>query len=155
MPANKAKPDNRHEALSVFLGKWTAKGTSYGGTDQSGENPRANGEPWFSTHEGRWHTGRFFLVQDEIADINGYRFDTLSVMGVDDDGGYIVRSFENHGFYRHYSLTRSGDVWTLTGETERARIEFADGGRTQKITWEWKQNEAWMPLCDREAVRVD
>jgi hypothetical protein len=30
-----------HEALSVFLGKWTAHGTSYGGTDQTCDDPKA------------------------------------------------------------------------------------------------------------------
>ena len=146
----------KHEALSVFLGKWTARGTSYGGTDQSGDDPKANGEAWLSTHEGAWHTGMFFLVQDERADIAESRFDTLSVMGVDPETGeYFARSFENHGFYRNYKLTKQAKVWTLSGETERAKIKFSDDNRTQVITWEWKRNGEWLPLCDRSAVRVD
>jgi len=146
----------KHDALNVFLGKWTAHGTSYGGTDQSGVDPKTNGEPWMSTHEGTWHTGSFFLVQDERADIAGRRFDTLSVMGVDPDTGeYFARSFENHGFYRNYRLARQDNVWTLIGETERAKIEFADGDRSQIITWEWTPNGEWLPLCDRTAVRAE
>ena len=39
---------------------------------------------WTSTHTARWHTGKFFLIQDERAQIDG-PFDTLSVMGWDDD----------------------------------------------------------------------
>ncbi len=144
----------KHDALNVFLGKWTAHGTSYGGTDQSGDDPKANGEPWMSTHEGAWHTGSFFLVQDERADIAGSRFDTLSVMGVDlDTGEYFARSFENHGFYRNYKAAKQDNIWNLIGETERAKIEFADGNRTQIIAWEWKRNGKWLPLCDRTAVR--
>ncbi len=146
----------QHEALDVFLGKWTAQGISYGGTDQSGDDPKANGEPWFSTHEGAWHTGSFFLIQDERADIAESRFDTLSVLGVDaESGGYFSRTFENHGFYRHYQIKHAGNVWTLTGETERATTAFEDKGRTQIISWEWKRGDAWLPLCDRIAVRVD
>ena len=64
------KPTSRgpkHEALEVFLGNWKAEGTSYGGTDQSRSNPKANGVPWISEHKGYWHTGRFFLIQDEKA----------------------------------------------------------------------------------------
>jgi hypothetical protein len=148
--------NTQHEALNVFLGKWTARGTSYGGTDQSGDDPKANGEPWVSTHEGAWHTGSFFLVQDERADIAESRFDTLSVLGVDaETGKYFARSFENHGFYRHYQIDRVGDVWTLTGDTERATTTFVDKGRTQKIVWEWKRDGVWLPLCDRTAVRID
>jgi len=66
----------KHDALNVFLGKWTAHGTSYGGTEQSGDDPKANGERWISTHEGARHTGSSFPVQDERADIAGSRFDT-------------------------------------------------------------------------------
>ena len=148
--------DAKHDALDVFLGKWTARGTSYGGTDQSGEDPKNNGETWVSTHEGAWHTGSFFLVQDERSDIAGSRFDTLSVLGFDPETGrYFARSFENHGFYRHYHIERAGNVWTLTGDTERATTTFADGDRTQEIVWEWKPGDVWLPLCDRIAVRVD
>ena len=32
-----------HDALSVFLGEWRAEGISFGGTDQSGADPKANG----------------------------------------------------------------------------------------------------------------
>ena len=144
-----------HESLSVFLGKWTARGTSYGGTDQTGDDPKANGETWVSTHEAVWHTGRFFIVQDERADITGYRFDTLSILGVDDDGSYFSRSFENHGFYRDYKVTRDGNSWQLDGATERATVTFVNDNKQQVWKWEWKQDNTWLPLCDRIAERVD
>ena len=145
----------KHDALDCFLGKWKAEGTSFGGTDQSGD-PKANGEPWLSTHSGTWHTGSFFLLQDERATIAGKAFDTFSVLGVDPESGdYFIRSFENHGFYRHYQLTRDGKVWTLEGATERARIEFTDDDRTQVIRWEWKPEDRWLLLCDRTAARID
>lgn len=145
-----------HGALEVFLGDWKAEGTSYGGTAQSGADPRVNGVPWKSTHNGRWYTGKFFLIQDERAHVDGSPFDTLSVLGVDaDTGAYFARSFENHGFYRHYSLSVDGDRWTLTGETERATMTFSDRNRKQDIVWEWKVAGKWLPLCDRIAVRQD
>jgi hypothetical protein len=154
------KPPQRnaqHEALAVFLGRWRAEGTSFGGTDQSGDDPRANGERWDSSHEARWHTGEFFLIQDERACIGGNQvFDTISILGVDaESGGYFAQSFENHGFERRYKLTRDGNRWTLTGEHERATITFQDGGRTQVIAWEWKPKGEWLPLCDRTARRID
>ena len=144
-----------HEALDCFLGKWEAKGTSFGGTEQSGDS-RAHGEPWLSTHEAAWHTGSFFLFQDERATIAGKPFDTFSILGVDPGTGeYFLKSVENHGFYRHYQLARDGEVWTLSGATERARIEFSDDNRRQIINWEWKPEDRWLPLCDRTAVRSD
>jgi hypothetical protein len=147
--------DERQEALSVFLGRWTARGTSYGGTDQTGGNPKAYGDHWLSTHKGYWHTGKFFLIQDEKADIQGNRFETLSIMGVGEDGSYFARCFENHGFYRNYRVEREGDVWNLAGDLERASIVFEEEGHRQVISWEWKPGGSWIPLCDRIAVRVD
>jgi len=154
---NEATPvrGSAHEALSVFLGEWRAEGMSFGGTDQSGADPKANGVPWVSNHTARWHTGDFFLIQDERAQIGGATFDTLSVMGVEPGGeDYFARTFENHGFYRHYGLSVDDRTWLLEGETERARTVFDADGDTQTITWEWLRDGAWLPLCDRVAKRV-
>ena len=148
--------DARHDALAVFLGRWRAEGKSYGAPKRPGDDPRGNPEPWLSTHTGRWHTGEFFLVQDERATTGGRPFDTLSIMGVDQETGrYFLRSFENHGFYRDYDMTVDGRVWTITGERERARIELSADGRTQTISWEWRPEGTWLPLCDRVARRED
>lgn len=148
--------DAKHEALSIFLGEWQAQGISYGGTEQPSDDPKGNGVPWTSTHTGRWYTGEFFLVQDEQARPGGEVFDTLSVTGVDPQtGNYFARSFENHGFYRHYDVSVVGNVWTFSGEHERARIEFSEDNQKQMITWEWKPKGQWLPLCDRTATRID
>ena len=155
--AGNEKPPARgaqHDALAVFLGHWRAEGSSYGSPSQPHDDPRSAAEPWASTHTGRWHTGEFFLVQDERATVGGKPFDTLSVMGVDERTGRLfARCFENHGFYRHYDVAVDGRVWTLSGSTERARIEFSEDGRTQAITWEWRPADRWLPLCDRVARR--
>lgn len=146
----------KHEALAGFLGRWRAAGDSYGSPNQPEDDPKSAAEVWVSTHEGRWHTGEFFLVQEERALIDGRPFDTLSILGVDSKTGrYFARSFENHGFYRHYDMTVDGQVWTLSGEHERARIEFSADGRTQTVTWEWRPHDQWLPLCDRIAHRED
>lgn len=141
------------EALSVFLGEWRAEGTSFGGTDQSGP-ARANGIPWVSTHSTRWHSGEFFLVQDEHAELAGKPFDTLSVFGVEPGGALIDWTFDNNGFYRHYTLAVEGRTWLLTGETERATTLFSADGNAQTISWEWLRDGAWLPLCDRIASRI-
>ena len=145
-----------HDALSVFLGEWRAEGMSFGGTDQSGGDPRANGVAWTSTHNAQWHTGEFFLIQDERARIAGTPFDTISVMGVEPgETRHFARTFENHGFYRHYALSVDDRTWMLEGETERACTVFSADGDTQTITWEWLRDGKWLPLCDRVATRVD
>lgn len=141
-----------HEKLAVFLGDWHAEGTSYTGDDQSVETPHTGASPWNSIHSARWHSGGYFVVQDEHA--NG-PFDTLSLLGWDPEAGrYFVRSIENHGFARDYPMTVEGNTWKLAGEHERASTTFSDDGRTQTIAWEWKPDDQWLPLCDRTAHRV-
>jgi hypothetical protein len=144
----------QHNALEIFIGDWKAEGLSFGGPNQDARNPRGNSSRWNSTHRAYWHTGRFFLIQDERAQVDG-PFDTLSVMGWDDDARrYFSRTFANHGFYRHYDMTAEGNVWTISGRTERARIEFSGDGMRQSITWEWRPQDVWLPLCDRVATKV-
>ncbi|GLO79992.1 hypothetical protein HTT03_08015 [Sulfitobacter sp. S0837] len=150
------EPSRQPTELDVFLGEWRAEGTSYGGTDQSGDDPKANGEKWESEHKAWWHTGGFFQIEDECARPGGAVFDTHWVRGIDPETGRMfANSFENHGHMRTYELKRDGDNWTLSGPTERATINFSDNNRRQEIVWEWKPENEWLPLCDRTAVRVD
>ena len=145
---------SRHDALGVFVGDWTAEGDSFGGPSQDARNPRGRPSRWTSTHKAEWHTGQFFLIQDERAVIDG-PFDTLSVMGWDEDiARYFVHTFENHGFRRHYDLAVEGRVWTISGESERARIEFSHDSKRQDISWEWRPKDKWLPLCDRVAMKL-
>lgn len=144
-----------HEALSVFLGEWKAEGKSYGSPDQDPKDPKSKSEVWKSTHSAKWHTGEFFLIQDERATTDGKPFDTMSYMGVDPKtGSYFAQSFENHGFERRYDVSVNGAVWTISGEHERATITFSQDGRRQDIVWEWRPHDAWLPLCDRVATRI-
>ena len=137
-----------HRLLDVFLGDWQATGVAHTTADGAA--------PWTSTHTGRWHTGEFFLVQDERARVGEHPFDTLSVLGVDPDtGGYVLRTFDNGGFHRQYDVTVDGDRWTISGATERAEITFSADNRRQTIHWEWKPAGTWVPLCDRVAERHD
>lgn len=136
---------NEQKALTVFLGDWAAEGTAFGADRQ--------GAPWRSVHSARWHSGEQFIVQDERA--NG-PFDTMSFLGWDPDRRtYFSWSIENHGFAREYLVTVDGDVWTYSGDQERATITFTDDGRTQTHHWEFRPDGEWITLCDRVAHRVD
>ena len=65
-----------YQALAVFLGQWRAEGKSFGSSNKGVEDSRSAAEPWITTHTGKWHTGEFFLIQDERAVIGGKPFDT-------------------------------------------------------------------------------
>jgi hypothetical protein len=157
-PKTPPKRDEKHEDLCVFLGDWRAEGWSYGQPNQSADDPKSGREKWASTHTGRWHTGEFFLIQDERAKLGpdgSVPFDTLSVMGVDPEKNeYFARSFENHGFFRLYKVKKAGRTWIFDGATERAHIEFSEDSKKQSITWEWLKDGKWLPLCDRVAIKV-
>ncbi|MGB0100200.1 MAG: hypothetical protein WBP61_07945 [Nocardioides sp.] len=69
-----------HTKLSAFLGDWHAAGTSYGDEEQSPDNPHAGATGRRSIHSARWHSGEYFIVQDERASGPS---DTLSLLGWD------------------------------------------------------------------------
>ncbi len=154
-----AKPAERgaaHEHLSVFIGKWHAEGESFA-AGQTKKDPRGAIEKWISEETYEWLPGQFFVIQNWDAKTGANPFKGTAIMHYDaDTGNYMTRSYENHGFIRDYIARVEGDTWTFSGETERARIEFEDGGKTQKIAWEWrKPGQEWLPLCDRIAKRVE
>jgi hypothetical protein len=144
-----------HERLQVFVGKWHAEGTSYA-AGQVKENPRGATEKWHSDETFEWLPGQFFVLQRWDAMTGTNAFQGTAIINWDDASQhYLTRSYENHGFVRDYVTRVEGEIWTFTGDGERARVEFIDGGNTQAIAWEWRQpGEDWLPLCDRVAKRA-
>lgn len=144
-----------HERLGVFVGKWHAEGDSFA-AGQKKDNPRAAIEKWISDETVEWLPGKFFVMQRWDAMTGPNEFKGTAVISYDPETKhYVTRSYENHGFIRDYVTRVDGDVWTMTGDSERARIEFTDGGDTQVIAWEWKPDgKTWLPLCDRTAKLV-
>ena len=145
-----------HERLGVFIGKWRAEGDSFA-AGQTIQNPRATAEKWLSDETFEWLPGQFFLMQRWDAMIGANRFQGIAIVNWNDiNQHFMTRSYENHGFVRDYVTRVDGKIWTFSGDTERARVTFADSDNTQNITWEWRNpGEVWLPLCDRVARRVE
>ena len=144
-----------YDRLEVFVGKWHAEGDSYA-AGQKKDDPRGVVEKWVSNETCDWLPGKFFIMQQWDAMTGANEFKGTAIMSHNPEtGDYTTRSYENHGFIRDYVTRVDGDVWTFTGGTERARIEFTDDGKEQKITWEWRPDgKTWLPLCDRVAKRA-
>lgn len=145
-----------HKRLAAFAGKWRAEGQSFGGKNQGAKHPRANAEKWISKETTAWHSGNFFLVQQEDATVGRDKLITHAIIGYDQrKKQYFSHAVENHGFYRRYAVTARGRVWTFDSGTERACIEFSRDGKTQKVLWEWRpKGTKWLPLCERTNVRA-
>src|SRR3954469_24917702 len=99
-PSESLKRTDAHSALGAFVGRWRAEGWSYTGTDPNAKDPKQPRERWFSTISAEWHTGEFFLIQNEREysgeDSTGV-FETHSVFGVEPETGeWFVHTFENH-----------------------------------------------------------
>ena len=117
-----------YEKLNIWICKWRAEGTNY-----SADGKQSS---LVSEESVAWLPGEFFALQEWNEHGSKEPFIGAGVFGYDSNAkSYFVRSFENHGFYRHYELKPDGDVWTFDGPTERARVEFTDGGDTQIIHW--------------------
>ncbi len=147
----------RHEQLDVFVGRWYAEGQSFGGPQQDLENPRSNGEQWRSDEVVEWHAGQFFVVGLEDAKIKERAtLVTRWILGFDAQTDELFSfSIEDHGFSRRYAVKVEGRMWTFTGATERASVEFSEDGTRQTVRWEWRpRGDRWLPLCDRVNVRV-
>jgi hypothetical protein len=158
-PYTKPKNPERgaaHERLNVFVGNWHAEGDSYA-VGQETDDPRGTIEKWVSDDTVEWLPGKFFVMQRWDAMTGPNEFKGTSIISHDPQtGDYMMRAYENHGFVNDYVTRADGNVWTFTADTNRGRIEFTDGGDTQKITWEWRPDgKTWLPLCDRVAKRVD
>lgn len=143
-------PSAGHEAMRIWLGNWRAEGTLH--------RSNASTAPWISEEEFELLPGGYFVLHRWHEHGGPAPFAGVGVLSYDESSRtYAWRTFENHGFYRHYMVTRDGCTWTFQGETERATYEFSEDGRSQIIHWDVRRDaeEGWSTLCDRMATRTD
>ena len=62
-------------------------------------------------------------------------------------------NFDNLGYHRTYESKMKNNLWTLTGQSERATIEFDQSGKTYREFWEIKTDGNWQPLCRRTGTK--
>ena len=138
-----------HRRLQPFLGTWSVVGQN-GEAAPGAPNAQVTGEQSFV-----WLPGGFFLLGHW-----DHRFETGRHLGMNvvryDPATHEYSSYnvDNLGFARTYRVTQQDDVWSFSGDWERAKMQFADDGRKLTIDWELtKDGSTWRPLCHLEATK--
>ena len=149
------KPTAAHRRLEVFIGHWHAEGMSYG-EGQDAAEPRAAGVPWTSDESYEWLPGKFFVIHRWDAMTGKHEFKSTEIIGYDEaEASYFTRLFDNAGNHPEYRASVDGDVWSFEESQSRASVIVQAGGGKMSFKWEWKNGgNAWLPLCDRVASRM-
>jgi Protein of unknown function (DUF1579) len=149
------KPGAEHRLLKVFVGKWHAEGASYADGQQA-DDPLASAVPWVSDESYEWLPGDFFVLHRWDAMAGARAFKGMEVIGYDtNQGAYFTRLFDNAGNHPEYIGELKGHVWNFSEMLTRATISVSADGNNMHFNWEWRKlGSAWLPLCDRMAVRV-
>ena len=138
-----------HKRLDVFVGRWTAEGTTgLGATDPS--------ENMTQQHTYEWLPGGFHILHRWAGHTGSRRMDGVEIIGYDAaTDTYEVHFFDSDGWVRIYQARARDRVWTFTGTRERCLIMFADDGNTMTTHWDRSPDGAtWVPLCDTKATRA-
>ncbi len=141
--------------LDVFVGKWHAEGKSYADGQQK-DNPYASAVPWISDETYEWLPGNFFVLHTWDAKLGDKHFIGTEIIGYDEkEGGFFTHFFDNSGFHPNYKVTVDGNVWNFTEPSTRAKVTVDDDENKMTFNWEWrKEDNDWLPLCDRVATCI-
>jgi hypothetical protein len=102
--------------LEGLVGEWTLE-ASFG----------AGGPPGSAVFE--WMLdGRFLVERAHVEQAP----DSVAIVGVDDDSGYVQHYFDSRGVARVYAMTFADRLWTL----RRDKPDFAPLGFAQRFTGE-------------------
>ena len=148
-------PSAEHKSLDVFVGRWDVEGQSYA-EGQSNESLQVSSVKMKFVQTSEWQPGGFFLMNRWDGRVGDAEFNGMEVLGYDAENcSYVSRFFDSAGNAPTYQVTVNDDVWTYSGEAQRATFGFSDDGNTVTIHWDWKKNggEKWLPLCDLTASK--
>jgi hypothetical protein len=148
-------PSVETKRLEIFVGKWNVEGKSYA-EGSSNENLQVSSVEMKFVQTGEWLSGGFFLVNRWNGGIGESEFKGMEVVGYDAKSQtYISRMFDNGGNAPTYQISLDDNVWTYSGELQRATFEFSDDGNTMKTHWDWRKtgDESWLSLCDLTATK--
>ena len=142
---------DEHRRLAPFVGEWTVAGQNMEAAPGA-PNAAVTGEESYVFLPG----GFFLLGHWDRRFSDGGRHIGLTTIRYDSaTRAYSAYNVDNFGFARTYQVTPRDDVWSFTGEWERATMRFQDDGRRMAIDWEvTKDGSTWLPLCHLDATKA-
>ncbi len=142
-------PGPAHKRLEVFIGRWNTEGLTKEG--QFGPATKIIG---VDTYE--WLEGGFFLVHRVDVQMGDDEVKGIEIIGYDDaKQTYHTYSFDNQGNNAIYEARVLNGIWNFAGESERATVEFSEGGNS--ITGKWERlgdDSNWHPWMDVKLKRT-
>lgn len=139
-------PRQENKRLDVLVGRWRSQGQTV--ATRSEPSIRIVGS---DTYE--WLAGGFFLIHRVDVRMNDDKVEVIEMIGPYDPStqAYAMRSFDNQGdFAVMQASVTDDDVWTFSGDTERATLVIAKDGDTMTATWERSDNGSdwrhWMSM---------
>ena len=154
-PPKSFEPSAETKRLHMFVGKWNVEGKSYA-EGSSNENLQVSSVEMKFVQTCEWLSGGFFLVNRWDGHVGKSEFNGMEIIGYDfASQTYSSRFFDNAGNAPAYQITVCENVWTYSGELQRATFEFSDDGNTMTTHWDCKKTEGenWLPLCDLTASK--
>ncbi|WP_157373890.1 hypothetical protein [Arenibacter certesii] len=133
--------------LMLFKGMWNVQGKNLPGA------PIDANQPLHGTQNVTILGNNFLVAHWNYKFVDNEHFG-ISIIGTDNDSSQPkLHLFDNGGSYRAYDLKIEGNLWTITGETERSTMVFDKEGNTYKEHWEIKLDGKWNPLCERYGTK--
>ena len=148
-------PSAEHKQLAVWVGKWNSEGQSYA-EGHSNESLQVSSVKMTSEETYEWLLDGFFLIHRWDGHVGDAAFKGMEVIGYDASSqSYTSSFFDNAGNATTYQVTKRDNVWTYSGELQRATFGFSDDGDTMTTHWDWKKSHGdnWLPLCDLTASK--
>jgi hypothetical protein len=149
-PDSPRKQHSKERRLQIFTGRWGIEGIN------SLHAPAAPGAAILGEEIYEWLPGEYFLTHHWVRRMGEQSHKGVGVLGYDaGQNSYFSHTYDNLGFARQYLLEVTADTWTLTGDSERARIVFSIDGRSMEVNWEFTEDKKnWIPQSEWKATKL-
>lgn len=141
--------------LGDFVGSWASDGFARSSPEDlavGGNDPLP--ARMCGTQIGEWGPGAQYVIHHWDERVGDEPSRGLWLMGYDRETlSYPVHMFADNGDIAIYVGKLQGNVWTFSGERQRATIVISDDGASMHQRWWDLDGTRWVPLCDLRVTR--